>query len=609
MKYTYSLRAMTLAGAFGLVAVAIIVRILMIIYSNEAATFRQLVETNATELRTFYPDRGEIYDRNGHLLAGNQTVFEVGVNLNTIQDPEAVALAASVELGLDFDQTLRLIKELKACSEDGNCETTDYAQSIPPNLIPADGLSLDFVVLADFVEAENAARLQQLKVAMQEKAEDGAWGVLNGLEFKSHPQRTYPEGSLASNVLGFVGREGRGYFGIEEKYSTLLAGNPVQVVVPTDPNQAIDIPHIPDGTTLVLTLHRDLQAAAEQILDEALLDYGASGGTIIVMDPRNGEVLAMAVTPRMNLNQFWNYGVIYQNASEFNPAISMPYEPGSVMKIMTMAAALDTGTVTATTPFFDTGEILVGGAIIKNWDGKAWGQQDMLGCIQHSLNVCLASVSTQLGAQSFYGYMDNFGFGHLTGIDLAGEAAGRLKVPGDGDWYPVDLGTNAFGQGIAATPIQMLMAASSIANNGQTVMPHVLHALLREGRQYKVPAQYAGSPISSQTAQQMTDMLNISLLNESSMALLPGYRIAGKTGTAQIPTDTGFYDDYATNASFIGWGPIDDPRFMIYVWLEHPTASIWGSETAAPVFSHMAEKTVILLDIPPDNVRQEIVSR
>jgi cell division protein FtsI/penicillin-binding protein 2 len=316
----------------------------------------------------------------------------------------------------------------------------------------------------------------------------------------------------------------------------------------------------------------------------------------------------MAVTPRMDLNKFWNYGTIYNNASQFNPAISMPYEPGSVVKILTMAAALDTGTVTPATTYLDTGSILVGGATIQNWDQEPWGVQDMIGCLQHSLNVCMATLSTQMGAGIFYSYMDNFGFGQLTGVDLAGEAAGRLKIPGDADWYPVDLATNAFGQGVTATPIQVMMAASSIANNGRTVTPHALFAMMRDGRQYNVPAQFAGSPISEQTADTLSAMLAVSLESEGSLALVPGYRIAGKTGTAEIPVN-GFYDSTQTNASFIGWGPVDDPQFMIYVWLERPSASIWGSETAAPVFSEMAEKTVILLDIPPDTIRQQLVAK
>ncbi len=378
----------------------------------------------------------------------------------------------------------------------------------------------------------------------------------------------------------------------------------MQVLIPTDPNKAYEIPRVPDGTTLVLTINRDLQAATEQILDEALVTYGAQSGTIVIMDPRNGELLAMAVTPRMDLNQFWNYDVIYHNASEFNPAISMPYEPGSVTKILTMAAALDSGAVVPSTTYLDTGSILVGGATIQNWDQEPWGVQDMIGCLQHSLNVCMATLSTQMGAGTFYSYMNNFGLGHLTGVDLAGEAAGRLKIPGDSDWYPVDLGTNAFGQGVSATPIQIMMAASSIANKGRTVTPHALYAMVRDGRQYDVPAQFAGTPISEQTAKTLSEMLAISLESEGSLALVPGYRVAGKTGTAQIPVN-GFYDSTQTNASFIGWGPVDDPQFMIYVWLERPSTSIWGSETAAPVFAEVAEKTVILFGYssryPSDN--------
>jgi cell division protein FtsI/penicillin-binding protein 2 len=219
--------------------------------------------------------------------------------------------------------------------------------------------------------------------------------------------------------------------------------------------------------------------------------------------------------------------------------------------------------------------------------------------------VCLAWVSEKIGAQTFYSYMNRFGLGHLTGVDLAGEAAGRLKVPGDGDWYPVDLATNAFGQGVSVTPMQMMMAASSIATGGRMVTPHVLYAMVRDGRHFNVSPQYAGSPITAETAQTLDQMLAISLENESSSALVPGYQIAGKTGTAQIPGEYG-YEAGVTNASFIGWGPVDVPQFMIYVWLERPSASIWGSETAAPVFSQVAQKVVLMLNIPPDRVRQEI---
>ena len=582
MRQQYARRTQVLVGVMGFIALAIIVQMTRIQNSAEADVFRQQAANYAYELRTFFPNRGEIYDRNGRLLAGNRTVYEIGVDLNTVKDPHAIAYAVSTELGMDYNQIIDVIQN------------------------PPEGLS--YIVMADFIEAQQALNLQELKKVLQEQAPQGSLGGLTGLQFKSHPQRSYPEDALASNIIGFVNREGRGYYGIEEKYDTLLAGNPVQVLVPTDPNKAFEIPRVPDGTTLILTINRDLQAAAEQILDESLLEYGAQGGTIVVMDPRNGELLANAATRRMDLNQFWNYGAIYDNASEFNPAISKPYEPGSVTKIFTMAAALDSGSVTPGTTYLDTGSILVGGAVIQNWNQEPWGVQDMTGCLQHSLNVCMATISTKMGAGTFYSYMDNFGFGHLTGVDMAGEAAGRLKIPGDEDWYPVDLGTNSFGQGLTATPLQIMMAASSIVNHGRTVIPHALYAMVRDGRQYNVPAQFAGTPISAQTADTLSGMLSVSLETEGSLALVPGYRVAGKTGTAQIPVN-GFYDNTKTNASFIGWGPVDDPQFMIYVWLERPSISIWGSETAAPVFGKMAEKTVILLDIPPDLIRQKLVAK
>jgi cell division protein FtsI/penicillin-binding protein 2 len=582
VKQQYGQRAHVLAVAMGAVALAIVAQMARIQNSPEAAVFRQRASDYAYELRTFYPDRGEIYDRNGHLLAGNKSVYEIGVDLSRAKDPHAIAYAVSSELSIDYAQILNVIQK------------------------PPQGLS--YVVIADFIETQQAQRLQELKKALQDKAPEGALGGLTGLQFKPHPHRSYPEGALASNVIGFVSREGRGYFGVEEKYDTLLAGNPVQALVPTDPNKAFEIPRALNGATLVLTINRDLQSSAEQILDASLNTYGARSGVIVVMDPRNGELLAVASTPRMNLNQFWNYGSVYNKASDFNPAISKPYEPGSVFKILTMAAALDSGTVTPSNTYLDVGSILVGGVTIQNWDQKPWGLQNMTGCLQHSLNVCMATISTQMGAGTFYSYMNNFGFGHLTGVDLAGEAAGRLKIPGDSDWYPVDLGTNAFGQGLSATPIQIMMAASSIANKGRVVTPHALYAMVRDGRQYRVPAQFAGSPVSEKTASTLSEMLAVSLESEASLAMTPGYRVAGKTGTAQIPVN-GFYDSTQTNASFIGWGPVDDPQFMIYVWLERPSASIWGSETAAPVFSEMAQKTVVLLDIPPDAIRRKLAAK
>jgi cell division protein FtsI/penicillin-binding protein 2 len=272
-----------------------------------------------------------------------------------------------------------------------------------------------------------------------------------------------------------------------------------------------------------------------------------------------------------------------------------------------MAAGLDTGTITANTPFYDSGSIIVGDVTIQNWDRRPWGPQDMIGCLQHSLNVCHAWISSTMGKELFYDYMNRFGIGRPTGVDLAGEAPGRLKVPGDADWYPVDLGTNAFGQGVAVSPIQMMMSVSAVANGGYMVTPHVLYGMVSEGRQININMDPAGMPIRMETAYTLSQMLAISLENEASLALVPGYRVAGKTGTAEIPVN-GYYDSSQTNASFIGWGPVDDPQFMIYVWLNRPSVSIWANDTAAPLFSAVAQQTVILLNIPPDSIRQQAVN-
>lgn len=578
MRRQYALRSMMLIAGFGLVALAILVQMIRIQNSEQAAIFLSQGDQYAGEFRMFYPERGEIYDRNGHLLAGNRTVYEVGVSLSDMEDPDALAVTLGTYLGLTYEEVFKKLTESPE--------------------------SWSYVVIQDYVDANIVAALQA-QIKQLETAKDFR---LRGIAFKPHFQRSYPETSLASNVLGFVTRDGRGYFGIEEKYNDLLAGNPVQVWVPRDPNKATAIPRVPNGTTLVLTLNRDLQARVEAILDEALIEYGAQNGAIVVMNPRNGEILAMSTTPRMDLNNYTNYFSLYNDGSQYNRSIGTAYEPGSVMKVLTMAAALDTGLVKPETTYVDTGSIQVGGFTIQNWDKEAWGEQNMVGCLQHSLNVCMAWISTQMGPTTFYGYMERFGFGHPTGVDLAGEAMGRLKTPGDSDWYNVDLGTNAFGQGVTATPLQMLMAASAIANDGRMVTPHILYSMLRDGHQYNVPSQYGGSPITAQTAHTLSEMLAQSLSAESSEALLSGYRVAGKTGTAQIPTDFG-YDPSVTNASFIGWGPVDDPQFMIYVWLNAPTSSIWGSQTAAPTFAKVAEQTVILLNIPPDNVRMQHTSK
>jgi cell division protein FtsI/penicillin-binding protein 2 len=408
---------------------------------------------------------------------------------------------------------------------------------------------------------------------------------------------------LAAQVLGFVAynHDGQqvGYYGVEGFYNDLLAGRAVRGIknmVPFD----VQLDPTPDqGTDLYLTIDRDIQFLVEQTLARAVEEHGAQGGSMVVLDPRTGEVLAMAAWPTFDPNNY----VDFPPTNPANPVVSGQFEPGSTFKVLTMAAALDAGRVTPQTPFMDNGSVEVGGIIITNWNGGAWGPVDMQGCMQHSLNVCLAAVATWLGPTDFYNYLGAFGVGRPTGIDLAAETGGRLKRPGDPDWFDSDLGTNSFGQGVAVSPLQLAAAISAVANHGTLMQPHVLDRVQDSNNVYETQPQVLGRPLRPETADTLTHMLADSLeAGEGSQALVAGYRIAGKTGTAQIPRPGG-YDPTETIGSFVGWGPVDDPRFIVLVKLDEPSSSIWGSETAAPVFKELVERLVVLLEIPPDTVR------
>jgi cell division protein FtsI/penicillin-binding protein 2 len=303
------------------------------------------------------------------------------------------------------------------------------------------------------------------------------------------------------------------------------------------------------------------------------------------------------------LNDYPEYVNIFTDSKPYNRAVGQIYEPGSIFKVVTMAAAIDLGLVTPETIYLDRGIFNFGGISIRNWNGQAWGEQTMLGCLQHSLNVCLAEVGSRVGQENFYKYVKAFGFSYPTGVDLFNEASGTLRTPDETGWYPADLATNTFGQGLAVTPIQMVMAVSAFINEGKMVIPHIVKAVIQDGSQYNLSPQFAGQPISADTAHTMAQMLTDSLELESSKALVPGYRLAGKTGTAQIPTENGTYDLNQTNTSFVGWGPADDPRFIVFVWLERPETSIWASEVAAPLFADIVERLVVLMNIPPDEQR------
>lgn len=584
MNADHSWRYTTLGLLLSSMAFFIIIQMVRIQISPQANELREKNQNVSGYYKTLIPARGQIYDRGGNLLAGNTMVYEVGVDLAQVENPSTIALALNAVLGSDYEAILDL------------ADTPPSEKAI-------------YATLARFVTEEQKTRLEQLAAEMEKtygsrKMEERP--SLAGLRFEPRLVRKYPENDLASNVLGFVDWDGVGHFGIEERFNTELAGKQEVVWISLDPNRVEEIPEVPPGTSLILSIDREIQAEVEKIVEQAIEESGSEAATILVMNPSNGDILAMATSPRLNLNEFWRYNEVFEGSTPFNRAISETYEPGSVFKVLTMAAALDSGVVKPKTTFLDTGAIEVGGTIIRNWNGGAWGPQDMLGCMQHSLNVCLAWVATQLGVNRFYDYMQAFGIGHLTGIDLALETPGHLKLPGDSDWYEADLGTNSFGQGVAVTPIQFITAVSAVANKGHMVYPRIVLSMITKGRQYNTSPRIAGSPISENTAEKLSEMLATSLEVESSAALVEGYRVAGKTGTAEIPTPYG-YTSSQTNASFIGWGPVDDPQFLVMVWLHKPTTAPWGSVVAAPVFRQVVERLVVLMGIPPDNVRRQLL--
>lgn len=588
-----------ISAIFFILPVIIALQVISIqVRPEQKANIYQDSQVWAWEYRQINPARGQVFDRWGNLLTGNLTVYEIGLELAAVENPQTIAETLNAVLGMD------------------------YAYILGVASIPASSSAV-YAVLADNVSPDQVEKLLIIEEQISERygGDESSKGValpsMRGLVYRPHLARTYPENTLGANIIGFVGGDAKGFFGVEEKFNDLLAGRTKTITVPSDPIRAAlaeKTAEVAPGASLILTIDREIQRKMEDVLDEALENSGAQSGTLIVLNPKNGEVLAMATTPRLDPNEYWNYSKVFAKDASgkqppFNRAVSDAYEPGSVFKILTMGAALDAGAVTPETVFVDPGVINVHGLQIYNWNMGAWGPQNMQGCMQHSLNVCLAWVALQLGPEKFYSYMQAFGLGSLTGIDLAGEVPGRLKIPGDTDWYPGDLGTNAFGQGVSTTPIQMVVAASALANDGRMMTPMIVRSVVNDsgnGRhQYDLALKVRSIPIKAETARILTEMLALSLETEASNALVSGYRVAGKTGTAEIPTPFG-YTTNETNASFIGWGPVDDPQFVVFVWLERPKSSPWGSEVAAPVFRTAVQKLVVLLNLPPDDIRLQM---
>jgi cell division protein FtsI/penicillin-binding protein 2 len=527
------------------------------------AYLRNLRDSGYTRTLSLAGARGTIYDRHGEALAVNTLEYRIGASPNLVSDARDTATQLSSILGLD---------ELELFQKLSSDET--------------------WVLIAGSVSAELAQKVRQLS--------------LPEITMDAVPHRSYPQGPVAAQVIGFVGGDLRGYYGVEGHYNDQLSGtvyendvSSIPFVVPiTDWQQE-------RGRDVVLTIDRDVQYVAESELLDDINTYGASGGSVIVMNPRTGDILAMASYPSFDPNTYFN---VEDEELLTNSAIADQYEPGSVFKVVAMAAALDAGTITPDFTYNDQGSITVGGQTIRNWNGRAYGTVDATQILVDSLNVGMATISVRMGPTTFYTMLDKFGVGRLTGVDLEGEQPGTLYVPGDENWSESNLGMNAFGQGVALTPIQMISMAAAIANGGLMMQPHVVYEIVDGPTVIPSHPANLGRPISAETARIVTDMM-VAVVNEGldGLASVPGYTIAGKTGTAQISTPIG-YEEGAAIASFIGFFPADDPQVIILIKLDRPT-DFWGSLTAAPAFAKLAERLAILLEIPTDDVRHELAAQ
>lgn len=427
-----------------------------------------------------------------------------------------------------------------------------------------------------------------------------------GIKFSSSELRFYPSGSLASHVLGFLGFKGderAGQYGVEETYDEILRGKEGILAAERGiggylilTNQYKMMP-AENGVNLVLTLDYNIQFIAEQKLKEAIDKWQAEKGTIIVMDPRSGAIRALANYPSFDLN---DYSKIEDINVFLNFAVQGTYEPGSVIKPITMAAALDSGVVTPQTTYTDEGSVRVGGYTISNADGKKYGLQTMVGILERSINTGAVFVEKKVGHKIFKEYFERFGFGQKIGVDLPGEAKGNisnLEIERE-----INFATASFGQGIAMTPLQLISAISAIANGGKLIQPYVVEKIIKpDGTEILTQPKEIRQVISSDTANRLTAML-VSVVENGfgKGARVPGYYVAGKTGTAQIPDPEkrGYLDE--TIHTFVGYAPAYNPKFIILIKLDKPKGIEFASLSISPVFKEIAKFLLNYYEIPPD---------
>jgi cell division protein FtsI/penicillin-binding protein 2 len=497
--------------------------------------------------------RGTIVDRNGEPLAIGKLSTTIYANPRQVTDARGVTLAAAKQLGLD---PMTLYATLKDRSK-------------------------------GFVYVERKADPRKAKIL---EAKDFA-----GLGFYPEELRFYPQGPVASQVIGYAGLDNKGLEGLEHSLESTLAGTPGSQTIVKDPfGRALDVVETKpekSGRSVRLTIDREVQANAEEILQDTVRRWGARAATAIVMDPHSGEIYAMATAPRFNANRFPTTRADRRR----NRAVTDTYEPGSTFKLVTVAAALQDRVVTPQTSFVLAPTIQVADRVIHDSHPRGTERLTVRQIVEQSSNIGAITIAERLGAGRLASWVDRFGFGSKTGIDFPGESPG-FALPLD-QWSGSTIGTVPIGHGIAVTPIQMARAYSAIANGGVLVRPHLVDRV--DGK--TVGVTRGRRVVSKYVSDQIMSMLRgVVLEGTGTEAAIPGYTVAGKTGTAAKIDPDGTYSTSRYVASFVGMVPASKPKLVIMVMVDEPHGQIYGGEVAAPAFKDIARFNLQHFEIPQD---------
>ncbi len=560
MKKSEYVRLIVVLSVIFLLYLALIVRLFywQVVRADE---LKKISRAQSTETIQIPAIRGEILASDGFPLASNTISYELYSNPKVIPDKN------------DYAEKLSKI-------------LNDDPASISAKL----NQDLYWVVLGRNLSGDQKKAVENLNLV--------------GLGFEQQYDRFYPEASMAAHLIGFVGKdnngEDKGYFGVEGEYNNQLSGRSGDLYAVKDAlgNQILgDVRQDPkiDGRSVKLTIDRTVQFIVNQRLSEGMKKYGAESGSAIAMDTKTGAILAMSSFPRFDPTKYYDYDTSFYP----NPVLSSLYEPGSTFKTIVMASAIDKNLVTPQTKCdICAGPVPIGEYQIRTWDNKYFPNITMEEVIVHSDNTGMTFVGRKLGIDGLVSSLKKFGIGQPTGIDLQGETTGVLRD--ESDWALVDLATASFGQGISITPMQLITAVNSIANDGVLMKPYLVSEIeTPDGAKIKINPTEKNRTVSMAAAKTVTSMMVDAVENgEAKWTKIKNYRIAGKTGTAQIPV-AGHYDPNQTVASFIGFFPADDPKVTILVLYNKPQTSIYGAETAAPTFFGIARDLIKYYDLPP----------